>query len=155
MSKEELSPKEKRDRITELILTKDYGETLTYDELNSILQEDINDYYGKQCFIRQMNKVKNELFSKGYVIRPVYNVGYYILKPNQVSSYTYRTYITKPINSFKKARTILDNTEKNKLKGQEVSEYKATCELNEAMLYASTELLNSDEYKMLQGMEGK
>ncbi len=155
MNKEELSPKEKRMKIIELILTKDYGETIEYDKLNEILQEDIDDYYGKQCFIRQMNKVKNELFSKGYVIRPVYNVGYYILKPNQVSSYTYRTYITKPINSFKKARTILDNTEKSKLKGQEVSEYKTTCELNEAMLYASTELLNSDEYKILSGIQEK
>lgn len=155
MSKEELTPKEKRDKIIELILTKKHGETLKYDELNSILQEDINDYYGRHCFVRQMNKVKNELFDKGYVIRAVYGVGYYILKPNQVSSYTYRNYIVKPINSFKKARTILDNTAKKELKGQEVSEYQTTCALNEAMIYASTELIQADEYKILSQIKGE
>ncbi len=149
MNRVELTPKEKRDKVIELILTKEYGETATYDELNEILQEDLTEYYGKTCFRRQMNKVKNELFSKGYVIRPIFNTGYYILKPNQISSYTYRNYITKPLNSFKKARTILDNTTKKDLKGQEITEYKTTCELNEAMLYASTELLHSDEYKIL------
>ena len=153
MNKEELTPKEKREKIKKLVLSKNYGETLSYNELNSILQEDLNDYYGKVVFRRQMNKVKNELFSKGYVIRPVYNVGYYILKPNQVSSYTYRNYITKPMNSFKKAKVILDNTKKGKLQGQEISEYNATCELNESIIYTNAELLNSEEYRILNVKE--
>lgn len=82
MVKDELTPKEKREKIKELILSREHGETLTYEELNNILQEDMEDRYGREVFRRQMNKVKNELFSKGYVIRPVYNVGYFILKPN-------------------------------------------------------------------------
>ena len=150
MVKNELSPKEKREEIKELILSREYGETLTYEELNNILQEDLGDFYGREVFRRQMNKVKNELFSEGYVIRPVYNVGYFILKPNQVSSYTYRNYIVKPMNSFKKAKIILNNTEKKKLKGQEISEYVNTCELNEAIIYANEELINSEEYSMLR-----
>ena len=154
-SKYELTQKEKREKVMELILTKEYGYTLSYEELNDIFQENLNDRYGRELIRREMCKVKNNLFEKGYVIRPIYNVGYYILKPNQVSSYTYRTYIAKPINSFKKARTILDNTAKNKLKGQEVSEYQTTCELNEAMLYASTELIQSDEYKILSQIKGE
>ena len=149
MNKQELSPKEKKEKIKELILTKDYGETLSYEELNIILQENLEDYKGRVNFRRQMNKVKNELFEQGYIIRPVYGVGYYILQPNQISSYTYRNYVTKPINSFKKARTILDNAPRKQLKGQEITEFKTTCELNEAMLYATTELVNSDEYKIL------
>lgn len=150
MNKNELSPKEKRDKITKLILSKKYGETLNYDELNLILQEDLDDYYGKQHFIKQMNKVKNELFSKGYVIRPIYNVGYYILKPEQISSYTYRTYITKPLKSFKKAETILMNTEKANLKGKYWEEYKATCNLNNAIIDTNTKLINSKEYEILK-----
>lgn len=150
MVKDELTPKEKREKIKELILSREHGETLTYEELNNILQEDMEDRYGREVFRRQMNKVKNELFSEGYVIRPVYNVGYFILKPNQVSSYTYRNYIVKPMNSFKKAKIILDNTEKKKLKGQEITEYINTCELNEAIIYANAELINSEEYSMLR-----
>ena len=134
MNKYESTPKEKRQKVIELILTKEYGETVTYNELNAILQENINDYQGKVAFRRNMNKVKNELFSKGYVIRPILNVGYYILKPNQVSSYTYRNYIVRPINSFKKAKTILENTERKQLKGQETTEYQTTYELKEAMI---------------------
>ena len=149
MNKYESTPKEKRQKVIELILTKEYGETVTYNELNAILQENINDYQGKVAFRRNMNKVKNELFSKGYVIRPILNVGYYILKPNQVSSYTYRNYIVRPINSFKKAKTILENTERKQLKGQETTEYQTTYELNEAMIYANAELINADEYKIL------
>ena len=149
MNRYESTPKEKREKVIELILTKKYGETISYDELNAILQENINDYQGKAAFRRNMNKVKNELFSKGYVIRPIFNVGYYILKPNQVSCYTYRNYIVKPINSFKKAKTILENTERKQLKGQEITEYQTTCGLNEAMIYANTELINADEYKIL------
>lgn len=150
MVKDELTPKEKREKIKELILSREHGETLTYEELNNILQEDMEDRYGREVFRRQMNKVKNELFSKGYVIRPVCNVGYFILKPNQVSSYTYRNYIVKPMNSFKKAKIILDNTEKKKLRGQEITEYTNTCELNEAIIYANAELINSEEYSMLK-----
>lgn len=155
MSKEELSPKEKREKIKELILEKEYGETLTYEQLNSIIQEDLSDYYGRNVFKRLMNKVKNELFEKGVVIRPVYNIGYYILKPNQVASYTYRNYIVKPLNSFKKARTILENTDRSKLKGQEITEHNICSRLNKAMDFASNELLNDDEYKVLKGNGGK
>ena len=150
MNKEVLTPKEKREKIKEMILNMEYGETIPYEELNKVLQEDMNDIYGREVVRRQMNKVKNELFSEGYVIRPIYNVGYYILEPKQVSSFTYRNYIIKPMNSFKKAKTILENTEKKKLKGQEVSEYKATCELNESIIYANNELINSEEYTMLR-----
>lgn len=150
MNKEVLSTKEKREKVMELILSKEYGETITYDTLNEILQRNLSDFHERECFRREMNKVKNALFEKGYVIRPVFNVGYYILKPNQVSSYTYRNYIVKPIHSFRKAKTILDNTSKKGFNKEEISEYKTTCELNEAMIYASTELINSDEYKKLK-----
>lgn len=150
MNKEVLSTKEKREKVMELILSKEYGETVTYEELNEILDRNLQDYRERDYFRREMNKVKNSLFEHGYVIRPVFNVGYYVLKPNQVSSYTYRNYIVKPINSFKKAKTILDHTESNKIKGQEITEFRTTCSLNEAMIYACTELVNSDEYKKLK-----
>lgn len=152
-NKEVLSRKERREKIKELVVIRGYGETLSYEELNEILQENLNDYYGKTVFRRQMNRIKNELFELGYVIRPIYGKGYYVLKPKQISSYTYRNYMVKPLNSFKKARTILENTEKKKLKGQETTEYLTTCELNEAMIYANATLISSDEYKILNNKE--
>lgn len=148
-SKNELTPKEKREKIKQMILSKDYGTTILYDEINEIMQEDLYDFKGRDYFIKQMNKVKNELFTTGYIIRPVYNVGYYILKPNQISSYTYRNYIRKPLKAFDKAKTILEHTNKSELKKQEISEYQTTVSLNETMLYANNQLLNDEEYKIL------
>lgn len=146
----ELTPKEKREKIKKIILNKEYGETISYNELNQIFKEDLRDSYGRNVLRRQMNIVKNELFNEGYVIRPIYHVGYYILKPNQVSSYTYRNYIVKPMNSFKKAKVILNNTEKKKLKGQEISEYALTYKLNEEIIHANTEIINLEEYCVLK-----
>lgn len=152
--KDELTPKEKREKIKQMILSKDYGTTILYDEINEIMQENLYDFKGRDYFIKQMNKVKNELFTTGYIIRPVYNVGYYVLKPNQISSYTYRNYIRKPLKSLDKAKTILEHTNKSELKKQEISEYQTTVSLNEAMLYANNQLINDDEYKILN-KEGK
>lgn len=148
-SKYKLIPKEKREKIKQMIMEKDYGTTVLYEEINEIMQEDLYDFKGRDYFIKQMNKVKNELFSTGYIIRPIYNVGYYILKPNQISSYTYRNYIRKPLKSFEKAKTILENTNKKELKKQEITEYNTTVALNESMIYANNQLLNDDEYKIL------
>ena len=144
------SNKEKIIEIGEYIIKKNYGEIITIKELNEFIQVDLSDEIGKRKFKRIMSKVKNRLINCGYVIRSIYNVGYYILKPNQISSYTYRNYIIKPLKQFDKANIILKNTNKKQLSTDEIKEHKATCELNRAIMYATNSLINDKEYEILK-----
>lgn len=149
MVKNDLTLREKREEIAKLILKRNYGETITNEEINEIMKEDLSDEYGKKRFKSNMNKVKNILLPKGYVIKCIYNMGYYILMPRQISSYTYRNFIIRPIKTLDKAKIILENTNHNSLNVKEKEEYKTTRSLNAALVYAAQELINAEEYKKL------
>lgn len=146
----ELSKKEKIEKIIEIFIAKEKGQTVSLEEINEITQEDLTDKYAEQRFRNIMQKVKDLLIEKGFVIRSVYGVGYYILKSKQISSYTYRNYIVKPMKQFDKAKKILENTNKKELKDKDWSEYKTTVALNDAVLFNTKNLINSDEYKDLK-----
>lgn len=150
LNKNEFSPKEKREQVYNYILTKKYGDTITNEELNNILQEDLKDEYGKIRFRNQMVKVKDTLYKKGFVIRPIYNIGYYILKPNQVSSYTYRNFIVKPTKQFKKAQKILKYTDCKEFNVEETTEFELTRTLNKNIIDTTNKILNSEKYNDLQ-----
>lgn len=149
LNKNEFSPKEKREQVYNYILTKKYGDTITNEELNNILQENLKDEYGKIRFRNQMVKVKDTLYKKGFVIRPIYNIGYYILKPNQVSSYTYRNFIVRPTKQYNKAKIILENINNKEFNNDENLEFKTTKSLNKKIIDTTNNLLNSNEYKNL------
>lgn len=151
--KNNISLQEKREKVVELILERKYGDTITNEEINGILKEDLKDEYGKKRFKSNMNKVKNILITKGIVVRSISNIGYYILMPRQISSYTYRNFIVKPIKNFEKAKIILENTNNKVLNNKEKEEYKKTRSLNDALCYASNELINNIEYKDLKEQE--
>lgn len=144
-NKNSLSSKEKREKLYEFILSKNYGETITIEQINNILQENLNSDLGSKRFRNQINKVKNKLYEKGYVIRSIYDIGYYILKPNQVSSYTYRNFIVKPTKQFNKARIIMKNTNTKNLNDDEYVELYNTIELNKEMIRTTNKILNSEK----------
>lgn len=144
-NKNSLSPKEKREKLYEFILSKNYGETITIEQINNILQENLNSDLGSKRFRCQINKVKNKLYEKGYVIRSIYDIGYYILKPNQVSSYTYRNFIVKPTKQFNKARIIMKNTNTKNLNDDEYIELYNTIELNKEMIRTTNKVLKSEK----------
>lgn len=144
-NKNSLSPKEKREKLYEFILSKNYGETITIEQINNILQENLNSDLGSKRFRNQINKVKNKLYEKGYVIRNIYDIGYYILKPNQVYSYTYRNFIVKPTKQFNKARIIMKNTNTKNLNDDEYVELYNTIELNKEMIRTTNKILNSEK----------
>lgn len=104
---------------------------------------------GKIRFRSQMNKVKDRLYKKGFVIRSIYNIGYYILKPNQVSSYTYRNFIVRPTKQYNKAKIILENINNKEFNNDENLEFKTTKSLNKKIIDTTNNLLNSNEYKNL------
>lgn len=146
-----LEYKEKMNNLEKYILSKPYGTTLTFNELNEFVGEDLKDEYGKIRFKSFVGKVKKRLHLKGYVLRNVNSIGYYILKPNQIAGFTYRNYIVKPIYSFNRAKVILSCAEKNKLNQKEKQIHNKTEELNSAMISAFDMLVNDEDYTMLKG----
>lgn len=136
--------------VAEYILKKNYGDTITIEELNQIIQEDLSDEKGKRKFKKIIGRSKNKLINYGYVIKSIYNVGYYILQPNQIPSYTYRNYIVKPLKQFNKADIILKNTNRKKLNTEEIKEHKATMQLNYSIMQATNLLINDEDFKILK-----
>ncbi len=150
VNKATLEYREKIENLKRYILKKEYGTTLTFNELNEFIGEDLRDEYGKTRFKSVIRKVKNKLYKQGYVLRSVNGIGYYILKPNQIASYTYRTFIIKPLNSFYKAQIILDCAEKDKLTNNEKKKHNKTIELNECLISATEQLIDDSDFRSLK-----
>lgn len=110
------------------------------------LSDKFENYKFKANVIRP---VKNRLIQSGIVIRSVRNIGYYILKPNQVQSYTYRTYIVKPLKHFEKAATILSNTKTTELDEAELEKHNLTLNLDTELMKATNILIKNEKYSNL------
>ena len=139
------------DEVTNYIKQKNYGDTITFTELQSItgynLQDKFESYKFKSNIIRP---VKNRLIYSGIVLKSIRNIGYYILKPNQIQSYTYRTYIVKPLKYFEKADIILSKTNKSLLNKYELDKHKLTQELNHDLLTQANILIENEKYHNLE-----
>ena len=77
-----------------------------------------------------MARVKNILIDYGYVLKTIVNVGYYILKPKQISGYCYHTYMRRTENLLEKSNRILQHTETYRLSTDRKKEYNEVCDLN-------------------------
>lgn len=140
-----------KEKIIRYFCQKNFGETVTYKELQQFTHYNLNDEYENYKFKTSlMAVVKNELIEKGYVLKSIRKVGYYILKPNQIQSYTYRTYINKPLKSYQKAEIILNKTKINKLNEKQFKKHKLTQNLNKELINITNDLINSNTYKVLK-----
>lgn len=142
--------REEVEKIVNYIKSKEYGTTIEFMELQQFthynLKDELEQYWFKSSIIA---KVKKELISYGVVLKSVRYVGYYILKPNQISSYTYRTYIRKPLKSFERARLILANTNTKELNKNDVNEYYLTRELNNVLINKNNSIIEQEKYANL------
>lgn len=143
----------KRDAI-EYILAKEYGTLIQYEEIAQIIKLNINvAEIGMEKvdenlqYLKQfVGKLKNILIRKGYVLKSVKGCGWYILKPNQISSYTYRNYIVKPQKAYRKANEILDYFDKSKLSEDRLEEYKDIDKLNKTLQEYTDNIIFSSKY---------
>lgn len=96
----------------EYILDKDYGSTIAHNELSKILQYNIEYEEELKKYKSVMARIKNFILQYGYVLKSVSGIGYYILKPSQVSSHCYRTYVKSAGRMYDKSEFILEHTDK-------------------------------------------
>lgn len=138
------------DNIVDFMKAKKEGETISYKELQDYTHYDLLNFFELQNFKKNtMTRVKNILIDYGIVIKAIRNEGYYILKSNQVQSYTYRTYIRNPLKQLQKSKKILENTNMKKLNNNESIKHALTLELNDELLKTNNTILVSDKYKNL------
>jgi len=145
----------KQDAI-EYILNKDYGETLSYNELGKLLGYNVNDELELHSLKNQMSKIKNILIDYGYILKTVIGVGYYILKPKQISGYVYHAYIRKTEKILNKSDRILTHVDKSELSAIRTKEYNEVHQLNkdvnnsiETTIYNSAYEANKTTYENL------
>lgn len=140
-----------KEKIIKYFYYKNFGETITFEELQQFTHYNLKDEYESYMFkANLMRKVKNELIKNGYVLKSIRKIGYYILKPNQIQSYTYRTYIKRPLRQYEKAKIILDNTKKNNLNSKELKKHNLTEQLDEELINSTNNILNAEIYKELK-----
>ena len=109
---------EYKDRLfecIEYIESKEYGTTLTKEELAKILGFNIELTKEYDKFSEKMVRIKNYLIEKGIILKSIAGVGYYILKPKQVSGYVYRSYTRRIDKLLAKGSKILYYTPKKDL----------------------------------------
>lgn len=140
-----------RENIRNYIMKKQFGDTIVFKDLQQFTDYDLNNEYENYKFKTTiMRFVKDELIQEGYILKSIRGVGYYILKQNQISSYTYRTYIKKPLRYLDKADTILKSTHTILLNKKEVEKHSLTQELNEELIGKNSEIINSKKYESLK-----
>ena len=140
-----------RENIRNYIMKKQFGDTIVFKDLQQFTDYDLNNEYENYKFKTTiMRFVKDELIQEGYILKSIRDVGYYILKQNQISSYTYRTYIKKPLRYLDKADTILKSTHTILLNKKEVEKHSLTQELNEELIGKNSEIINSKKYESLK-----
>lgn len=138
------------EEITNYVKTKQQGETLTYKELQPFTHYNLEDELDRYHFAAAiMSRVREILIEDGYILKAIKYQGFYILKSNQIQSYTYRTYIKRPLKQFQKAERILNNTIVNGLNEDELQKHKLTADLNKQLLNTNTEIIGLKKFKDL------
>lgn len=127
----------------EFILNKNYGETILNRELSDILGYNIDYDEEFKKYKSTMLRVKNFLIKYGYILKSVGGAGYYILKPSQISSHCYRTYVKKAIRTIDKSNYVLECTKQagmNKDRKEEIENMiQMSKDLSETMWNTVTE----------------
>lgn len=140
---------EYKQRISELvdyILEQEYGTTIDFSKAAYILKYNIEDEKEEKKFKSTMARVKNILIDHGYVLKTIVNVGYYILKPKQISGYCYHTYMRETENLLAKSSRILQHTETYRLSNERKKEYTEACDLNADLITNIANTIEESSY---------
>jgi hypothetical protein len=133
-----------RKELINYILQFTHGDTITFEEIGELLNLNIKNEDEMKYLKRRVNGVRNALIDEGYLLKTISNIGYYILTPNQVPSFTYRTYIVKPQKAYQKASRILEHTTITKLNKKGKSEYNGVCKLNNELIENTNNILDKN-----------
>lgn len=142
----ESSKKQNIQEAVEYIMSMNYGQTIFHNELAKILGYNIEDDKEHNKYKSIMQRVKNFILQYGYVLKGINGLGYYILKPSQVSKHCYTTYIKKARRMYDKSDYILEHTEKSSLNEDRLEELQNMINLNKQLIDNAWETIKESEY---------
>lgn len=132
--------------LIDFILEKNYGDVVPLREASRILQYNIDDELEKKRFNSMMSRIKNELIDKGYILKTIVNIGYYIMKPKQIPDYTYRTYTLATLRLLEKQNRILEHTDTTVLSEVRLKENIEIKSLNKTTYEAVNSCIDESSY---------
>lgn len=138
--------KQRIQELTETILDMNYGATVPLEVCTKTLHYNIEIEEEKKKFLSTMNRVKNFLVGKGYILKPVKDEGYYILKPKQISGHCYRTYVKRSQRLLDKSSYILNFVDRTELNETRMEEYELFSKLNQDLILAMEETIVTSGY---------
>ena len=118
----------------EFILNKEYGTTITHTELSHLLNYNIEIEEEFKKYRTVIARIKSFIMQYGYVLKGINGVGYYILKPSQISKHCYRTYMKRSARLLDKSFFVLDRTEKQDLNADRTEEINNMMTLNRQLI---------------------
>ena len=142
----ESSKKQYKQEVIEYLLDKEYGSTVTNEHLGNMLHYNIDDEDEYKKYKSIMAGIKNFLLRYGRVLRSVPNVGYYILKPSQISQHCYRTYIKSASRLYDKSAYVLDRTDKTELNQDRMEEITNMLSLNQQLINKVAQTIHESTY---------
>ena len=132
-SRYERSKKQKIQETVEYILSFNYGQTIQYETLSQKLGYNYDDEQEAHKFKSTMSRIKNFLIDYGYILKNIGRIGYYILKPKQISGYCYRTYVQRTFGLLEKSERILGHTKESELSDIRLKELNEMKVLNKSV----------------------
>ena len=142
----ESKKKQNIQETVEFILDKEYGTTIAHTEIGKILGYNVNDEIEFIKYKSMMIKVKNFLLQYGYVLKSISGIGYYILKPSQISSHCYKAYIKKAGRTYDKSLYILGRVDETELTAVRKEELENIRKLNEQLVESTEKILVESKY---------
>ena len=130
----------------EHILERNYGETLTHETLGKMLGYRIDNEEEFRKYKNMMSKVKNIVLPYGRILKSVAGIGYYILKPKQISSYCYRTYIQRTQRMLAKSKEVLGYVELSELSDDRRLEHKDVSVLSDDLIENARQTIERSTY---------
>lgn len=138
--------KERIQEAVEYILEQPYGSTIPTEKLAYILKYNIESETELKKFKAQMGKIRNFLVDYGYILKSVPGVGYYILKPKQISGYCYRAYITRTQRLLDKSNRVLEHVDQTELSDTRKEELSNIVQLNTALTDVTWKTIQASGY---------
>ena len=138
--------KQNKQEIIEFILNKEYGTTITNEELGKLLRYNIEDEEEYKKYKSLMSRIKSFLLNYGRVLKGISGVGYYILKPSQISQHCYRPYIKQAGRLYDKSAFVLDRTDKTELNETRTEEINNMITLNKELIDNAWKTIQESAY---------
>lgn len=138
--------KQYKQETIEYILNEPYGSTITHKELGKMLAYNIDDEEEYKKYKIMMNSIRSWLLGKGRVLRCISGIGYYILKPSQISQHCYRTYIKSASRLYDKSAYVLDRTDKTELSEIRKEEINNMMNLNKQLIENVENMIHESAY---------